>query len=88
MTSMRDMQLELTDRLGVKVDDIFAVADIISTDEQATKAAEYLNLQILMVELDENDHFCESGLITLKKAYNKIHDKFPEVTEKVHPKYE
>ena len=85
---MRDMKLELTERLGVKVNDLVDVADIISTDEQAAKAAEYLHLQILMVEMDENDHFCESGLITLKEIYNKIHDKFPEVTEKVHSKYE
>ena len=82
------MAQDLTRILRQKVGSPASLATIVSMPDQAILAGRYLYLHIVDAELRENPYFCEKGVEMLKRWYNSLCSKFPELATQVHEPYE
>ena len=81
------MARDLTGIIGQKVEDMRSLAALVTTPEKAILAGNYLYLAIVDAEVGDNPHFCEKGVELLKRWYNSLCSRFPELAEQVHDPY-
>lgn len=87
MPGVKDITEIMNRQLGINAESIYSVADAVEDTEKALKAGAFLIFNVVYAEKGLNPQFCEDGVYLLKRTYNKLCDKFPEITEKVHPMY-
>lgn len=87
MKNVMEMTKELTEILKTEIEDIYSASGSIKNLSQAIEAGKYLEKEISGAEIGANPFFCGIGTEMLKKSYNSLCDKFPEVEKAVTSKY-